>query len=113
MTKKMLKVSIKTTTFAPVEIEVEGEVYRKEMITPKTIREIMKHEGKANEGDIDSVIMQLHLMTGVPVKIADQIDIRDLNVLVDSVSQLIFNPKKYEPEGEEKNVSRPEQKESP
>ena len=113
MTREMLKVSTKKTNFSPIEVEVDGEVYRKETITPATIREIMKHEKAANEGSLDAVIKQLNLMTGIPVEVAEQVDVRDINTLVTAVSQQIFNPKKYEPEGEEKNVSRPEQKESP
>lgn len=99
------KVSTKTSLFKPVEIEVDEKVFSLPMITPALIDEVSKHQEKAEAGDMRATCMQLHLLTGVPVKLAMRLDVRDLEKMMKYVSAKIFKAEGTEEE-EEKKESR-------
>jgi len=104
--------STKKTLFKPIEVEIDGKVYRTERIPFSLLKKVMKFEEKAATGDIDAVMGQLKLLLGVPEKILEEIDVRDLEAMLAQVSAKIFNPV-GDVEEDEKNSSRPEPKESP
>ena len=110
--KEMLKLSTKTTNFEPVKIEINGEIYSRNFFPADMTQELMKHEKAATEGDMIAFATQLQIMIGVPIKIGQKLDIRDLQDAVAYVSNQIFNTEKDLP-AEEKNVSGSEPKTTP
>ena len=105
-----LTLSTKTSIFKPIEVVIDGKLYRTERIPPSLIKKILKFEKKAGDGDIDAVMAQLNLVLGVPIEILEEIDIRDLEKTLETISGRIFNPKKFIP-ADEKDPLKPGPKE--
>lgn len=99
------KISTKKSLFKPIETEVDGKVYRVEMVTPELLDKISEYDVKAGTADMKAVCTLLEMVLKVPKAVSKKCDVRDLNQLLEWVSGLIYNPTKYVKE-KEKNVSR-------
>ena len=105
-----LKLSTKKSLHAPIEIEVDGQVYSRPVITISLLQQVDKLEKKVKTGDFNALVEQIHLLTGVPKSVAKEVDLLDLNSLMDYVSAKLYGS--IAGEDEEKKVSKPEPSES-
>ena len=102
------KVSTKKSLHGPIEIEVDGKVYSRPLITISLLKEVEKHEKKIRKGDFEAMITQINLLTGIPKDLAKQIDIKDLEAMLDHISMKLYGRgKKADAKNPEKKGSKP------
>ena len=86
------KVSTKKSLFKPIEIEIDEKVYKIDMITPEVLDQVEKYDKDAATGNTTAVTKQLEIIFGIPQKITRKLDVRDLEKMMNFVSERIFNP---------------------
>lgn len=87
------KVSTKKSLFKPIEIEVDGKVYSRPLITVSLLQQVEALEKKITKGgelNFDALVDQLHLLTGIPKSVAKQIDLRDLEKMLEYLSAKLY-----------------------
>lgn len=101
------KVSTTKSLYKPIEIEVDGKVYSRPLITVSLLQQVEALERKVAKGDtksFDALIEQLHLLTGVPKPVAKEIDLRDIEKMMEYLSAKLYGSST---KGEEKKGSTP------
>ncbi len=103
-----LVLSTTKSVHKPIEIEIDGKVYRNRSLSRTTFDEVTKHEKAAIGGDIESLYKQVTALIDVPIEVLNEIDIRDINSLLEYVMAKILTPTaKTAKEKAEKNVPKP------
>lgn len=109
-----ITLNTKKSLFKPIEIELDGQVYVVDRITPAKLEEVTAFEDDARRGDLSALVKQFSSLTGTPVKKLNQVDVRDLAEALKQLTALIFKPERAEGESEaEKNAESPAEKQSP
>ena len=112
------KVSTKKSLHGPIEIEVDGKVYSRPLITVSLLQQVDAQEKKVKKGDFEALVAQIHLLTGIPKEIAKEIDLKDLEKMLDYIGAKLYGSKPKKAEAKKvtkttvekasaKNVSRP------
>ena len=113
MKEKKLILSTQKSIHKPIEVEIDKKVYCNRPLSRATFDEVKKHEKKAVGGDIEALYKQVQVLFPVPMEVLNNLDIRDVNSLLDYVMAQIFTTStETDKEKEEKNESKPGQKES-
>ena len=95
------KVDTKASLFEPVEIEIDGKIFKVKKITREIIQEVEKLDKDAAKGDADSVFKRLELLIGE----GDEINRLGIDDVVEITKFIIENA--FSPKAAEKNSSRP------
>jgi hypothetical protein len=107
---KPLILSTKKSVYKPIEVEIDGKVYRAKTINREILDEMGKLEEGIRTGDAGKAYDQVELIFGNG-QIFNKLELRQINDIVAHVTKCLFSPEKVEPKGEEKNASRPGSKE--
>jgi len=103
----MSKLSISTTKslYAPIEVEVDGKPYLVAKLNKAVFDKLKTFEDDARGGDLDALFNQVQtLVPNLNGKILAKLDVRDIQKIINFITDSIFKPEKAE---QEKNESRP------
>jgi len=104
-----LKINTKTsaTLYDPVEVEINGKVYKVKPVGRAILRKIQELDDEVNKGNLDAAYERLELLLGKHKAISDLM-IEDLASITDFITKNLFRPEK-----KAKNSQGPGEKESP
>lgn len=106
--EKILALSTQKSIHKPIEVNIDGTIYKNKPLSRATFDEIRKHEKAALGGDIEALYKQVQAMFDVPMDVLNKLDMRDVNSLLDYTMARIFQPSaKTDKEKAEKNVRKP------
>lgn len=108
-TNGRFKLSTTESLYPPVEIEIDGKVYKTRRFSHPILIQVKALEDKALAGDIESLLKQIELILPISRKILDQFDIRELKDLTAHINKVVFG---IEDVKEQKNVPKPGGKKS-
>lgn len=77
-----LVLSTKASLYKPIEVEIDGVVYKAKKLTHEFLEEFFGFEKLAIEGDTDAAYKQAHFTFGIPLKVLYKLDapeIKDIN----------------------------------
>ena len=100
------KVNTKTSLFEPVEIEIDGKIFKVKKITKEINQQIIELDKKAREGDSEAIFQRLELLIG-PSKEFNNLGLDEVVSITKFISENILRPTPIE-----KNSSRPGQEKS-
>jgi len=101
------KVSTQKSLYKPIEIEIDDKTFQAKTLSRSLFHEISKYEKQAKRGDIDALYKQMSILFNVPENILSELDVRDIQAIMEFVTNKVFNPEKVEEAEEEKNEQRP------
>lgn len=107
---KPLILSTKKSVYKPIEIEVDGVKYAAKPINRTILEEMGKLEREIRSGDAQKAYDQVELVFG-HLKVFDRLDLRQINEIVNYVTNALFKPERLEKKDPEKNESGPGEKE--
>lgn len=100
----MLKIDTKKSLYKPIEIEIDGRVYKLERIDPEVIKKFGKIQKEIMIGNFENVTAQMNvLFPDMPKKTISKLDIRDINEITYYIAEMITSPEKKEGEEEKKS----------
>jgi len=90
-----LKLSTKQSLFPPIEIEIDGTVYRSKKFTPGIIRSLEELTPAAIAGKVDAVIEQIQVLyPTIKAETLEDLDLRELMDLVEYTQKRIYEDQK-------------------
>ncbi len=101
-----LKIDTKKSLYDPIEVEIDGKVYKVKKITRPLLKKIGEYDKAVAEGDLESAYKRLELFIGKH-KILSELSLNELIEITNFVITNLFKPTR-----EEKNLQRPEEKKS-
>lgn len=104
------KLSTTESLYPPVEIEIDGKVYKTRRFSHPLLVQLKALEKSALDGDSESLMKQIELVLPVPRKFLDLFDIRELQQLIDHIQKVVFGEDDVKTQ---KKESRPGVKKSP
>lgn len=111
--KDKLILSSRKSIHKPIEVEIDGKTYQNRPLSRTLFEEVKKHEKDAVAGDIDALYKQVQILYGVPIKVLNKLDIRDVSSMLEyTMTQITNPPVKTDKEKAEKNESEPGQDKS-
>ena len=93
---KRFVIDTKVSQFEPIETEINGKVYKIDIITPLMLKDLKKYEDLAATGDMDAIMKQVEILGGIPKKVCENLDVRHLKGMLNYLSDRVFNAEKYE-----------------
>lgn len=97
--------------FDPIEIVIEGKIYKVKKVTPKTMKTIAKLFKRAEVADKDNLELvfslsakQLHLYLGVPESEFDDVGLRKLSAAIRFITETVTS----QSQGKDEEAKKPE-----
>ena len=97
-----LKISTKKGLHRPLRIEIDGKFYTSTPIVKSVFDKMAKLQEAGEGGDTDAPYEQIKLIFGVPKKILYDMDMRDISVISDLVTNTLMKSENYRTETEKK-----------
>ena len=111
--EKKLVLSTQKSIHKPIEVEIDNVTYYNKPLSRATFDEVKKHEKAAIGGDIEALYKQVEVLYGVPMKVLNKLDIRDVSTIINhTMNKIVQAQPKTDKEKAEKNGLKPGQKES-
>jgi len=106
MMKKILELSTSESLFGPVEIKIDGKVYKSKPLSNQVIKKVLtkKLPRWAKKGNLDVLYSQVKLIYDIEDGVLKKLDVRDVGRIIKYTIEQITGSTE---EGPEKNLSRP------
>ena len=104
MDDDILKLSTKTSVYDPIEIEIDGNVYRVKSLSNAVFKKMNDFEPRARRGNMDALYSQVKILLDAPEKLIDNLDVRDVRKIINHIIKKIYQVKETE---EQKKVTGP------
>lgn len=88
----------------PTKIEVAGKPYYSKKISIKVFKQLKALQEKAEGGDDEAPLKQVEIVFGVPFKVLEDEDMRDLGVVGEILTKMLTESELYRTEKEKKVV---------
>lgn len=98
-----LIIDTKKSVYKPIIVEIDGENYEVKSVNRAMLKKITELENKLKMGNAEAAYDQLELLFGA-IKAFDKLDLREVNEIINHVTDKLYRPEKDEKEPE-KNES--------
>lgn len=99
----MLKISTKTSIYKPIEVEVNGRIFKIERIDTEMMKKLSEIQKEIAMGNLENITEQMTvLFPDMPRKLIQKLDIREVNAITYYLAEMIVTPEKKEGATEKK-----------
>jgi len=96
----MPRLKIDTSLYDPIEVEIDGEIFRVKKITRDMLQKIQELDTETGKGNLEAAYQRLELFIGKH-KVINNLALEDLIEITNFIVTNLFRPKK-----QEKNLQR-------